>query len=87
MCCICLQPIEVENDLSNIKGSKPIANEKQILEEIPEFKESNKIHIIWCLKCRHGGHFRHIQDWFLDLTICPNPVCDCICLEGNLMIL
>ena len=90
VCCICLQPIEVEHEIINPKNAKQYmtnnaSSNALIVKDQSENIES--INIIWCLKCRHGGHYEHIQDWFKDLTICPNSNCDCVCLENNLMVI
>lgn len=39
------------------------------------------IAIVWCQKCKHGGHFEHIMDWFTTETRCPVSECDCNCSE------
>ncbi|KAJ1980840.1 hypothetical protein H4R34_002310 [Dimargaris verticillata] len=31
----------------------------------------------WCQTCRHGGHQKHMAEWFLTHTVCP--VADCLC--------
>ncbi|XP_667103.1 SD02907p [Cryptosporidium hominis TU502] len=33
-----------------------------------------------CLSCKHGGHIKHIKDWFEDRTICPMVNCKCKCV-------
>ena len=33
-----------------------------------------------CLACGHGGHLRHLRDWFLRQDRCPSG-CGCQCLE------
>lgn len=84
-CCICLQSIEVQNEVVSLKPN-------QVKNEIHENdfgknESSQPAKLIWCLKCRHGGHYEHLIDWFMDLTICSNSTCDCICLENSLMII
>lgn len=32
----------------------------------------------WCQGCGHGGHLRHLQDWFSRHTRCPAG-CDHVC--------
>lgn len=33
----------------------------------------------WCQTCRHGGHTRHILDWFRTHDACPVTDCNCRC--------
>ncbi|OII72797.1 WD40 repeat and RING finger domain-containing protein [Cryptosporidium ubiquitum] len=33
-----------------------------------------------CLRCKHGGHIRHIRNWFEDRTKCPMVECQCKCV-------
>ncbi|KAH8583434.1 WD40 repeat and RING finger domain-containing [Cryptosporidium sp. chipmunk genotype I] len=33
-----------------------------------------------CLKCKHGGHIKHINDWFKEKTVCPMVDCKCKCV-------
>lgn len=37
---------------------------------------------IFCLRCGHGGHTTHIQDWFKDNAVCPTG-CSCRCVEAK----
>ncbi|KPI83715.1 hypothetical protein ABL78_7247 [Leptomonas seymouri] len=37
----------------------------------------------WCTSCRHGGHSRHLQEWFLTHRRCPIDGCDCHCDEDS----
>lgn len=46
--------------------------------------------VAMCLRCGHGGHLRHIQEWFGDLRgnenrHCAIATCECHCVfvEGN----
>jgi hypothetical protein len=34
---------------------------------------------ISCMKCGHGGHMVHMQEWFADNLSCPSG-CQCICM-------
>jgi len=36
----------------------------------------------FCLACGHGGHTKHMKDWFADQTVCPTG-CGCLCLHEN----
>ena len=35
----------------------------------------------WCQHCMHGGHARHLIDWFTTHDLCPVTGCNCQC--GN----
>ena len=33
----------------------------------------------WCSSCRHGGHLKHMFDWFAHNIECPVAGCSCRC--------
>jgi hypothetical protein len=33
----------------------------------------------WCATCKHGGHIKHLVDWFKDHKKCPYVHCECLC--------
>ncbi|KAJ3274816.1 hypothetical protein HDV01_002020 [Terramyces sp. JEL0728] len=33
----------------------------------------------WCQSCSHGGHSKHIFEWFESNVQCPVANCDCLC--------
>eukprot|EP00397_Hematodinium_sp_SG-2012_P036518 GEMP01039427.1.p1 GENE.GEMP01039427.1~~GEMP01039427.1.p1 ORF type:complete len:348 (+),score=59.97 GEMP01039427.1:814-1857(+) len=33
----------------------------------------------WCQNCHHGGHMKHVMDWFDKFSMCPVADCDCEC--------
>lgn len=33
----------------------------------------------WCQSCRHGGHSKHITNWFMEHLECPMVGCSCKC--------
>jgi WD repeat-containing protein mio len=35
--------------------------------------------LVWCQTCRHGGHLKHIAEWFEEFTSCPVTDCPCQC--------
>jgi hypothetical protein len=39
-----------------------------------------------CPRCRHGGHFNHLQLWFQDCETCPVPNCNCRCPDETYML-
>ena len=36
----------------------------------------------FCLNCGHGGHTKHLLDWFKTEQYCPTG-CGCLCLKMN----
>ncbi|CAD8140415.1 unnamed protein product [Paramecium octaurelia] len=38
----------------------------------------NQLYVV-CLICRHGGHEKHIQEWFNIYDQCPYKKCQCYC--------
>eukprot|EP00997_Jenningsia_sp_PLL12_P008515 NODE_52_length_2915_cov_11.316469_g48_i0.p1 GENE.NODE_52_length_2915_cov_11.316469_g48_i0~~NODE_52_length_2915_cov_11.316469_g48_i0.p1 ORF type:complete len:909 (+),score=220.94 NODE_52_length_2915_cov_11.316469_g48_i0:168-2894(+) len=37
----------------------------------------------WCVKCHHGGHSQHLQEWFSANDECPVHQCNCQCTSGK----
>lgn len=35
----------------------------------------------WCQYCRHGGHAKHITNWFAEHVECPQVGCTCRCFR------
>jgi len=35
----------------------------------------------WCQTCKHGGHIKHLMEWFKDHDKCPFLHCKCECLK------
>eukprot|EP00762_Andalucia_godoyi_P005150 ANDGO_03996.mRNA.1 WD repeat-containing protein mio len=35
----------------------------------------------WCQSCKHGGHVRHLVEWFGAHDVCPVKDCDCHCMS------
>mmetsp|Transcript_8637 Transcript_8637/g.12754 ORF Transcript_8637/g.12754 Transcript_8637/m.12754 type:complete len:892 (+) Transcript_8637:15-2690(+) len=33
----------------------------------------------WCRTCKHGGHVKHLNDWFKNHDRCPVKECECHC--------
>lgn len=33
----------------------------------------------WCQNCHHGGHMKHVMEWFAQFSMCPVADCDCEC--------
>jgi len=38
---------------------------------------------VWCEKCRHGGHFKHVREWFEKNKECPVANCFCECYNNE----
>lgn len=79
ICAICLLPISVTaaNPSSGSKFlSKSLATAKPTKpsEAIP-MQEA----ITWCQNCRHGGHLKHVLEWFMTRSVCPMANCSCEC--------
>ncbi|KAJ1652204.1 hypothetical protein IWQ61_007408 [Dispira simplex] len=36
---------------------------------------------MWCQTCRHGGHQKHLTEWFETHNVCPVADCMCHCRE------
>ena len=34
----------------------------------------------WCMNCKHGGHLKHLAEWFNIHSKCPFAHCKCTCL-------
>jgi hypothetical protein len=34
----------------------------------------------WCQRCKHGGHVKHLAEWFASQSVCPVKDCDCHCM-------
>lgn len=37
----------------------------------------------WCMNCKHGGHVRHIMEWFKEHDECCVSGCDCQCMKRD----
>lgn len=33
----------------------------------------------WCTMCKHGGHIKHLLEWFGTRNVCPVSGCNCHC--------
>ena len=38
-----------------------------------------------CMNCKHGGHLKHLIEWFKIETRCPVPHCKCNCLKIDIV--
>ncbi len=37
----------------------------------------------WCQTCKHGGHLKHLIEWFKGHNYCPYVNCDCKCITSD----
>jgi len=64
-CCLCLLPLTC---------AIPTPSESEQSPNLP-FDDW----FTWCQTCRHGGHAKHLQDWFSLHLECPVADCRCKC--------
>lgn len=52
-------------------------------EDTADQRKLNASHMwfTWCQTCRHGGHAKHLLEWFEEHTECPVNNCDCNCMS------
>lgn len=74
-CAICLLPITIQNPyLDNMSRKKNNSDENPDLD-ILNIDEA----LVWCQTCRHGGHYKHMVEWFMEYNECPVSDCNCEC--------
>lgn len=76
-CAVCLLPVTVPNTYLEQEKGRKNASKKQleVLSDILNFEEG----MIWCQNCKHGGHFSHMMEWFLEFKTCAVTDCPCEC--------
>ena len=75
-CAICLLPISILNPYLDDQQRKKNRN----MDENPDAEILNIDEaLVWCQSCRHGGHYKHIVEWFMEYTECPVSDCQCEC--------
>lgn len=83
-CAICLLPLGTSNLPIVINGTTNSC-EVRIDDDakINEVKERKRLKMnewfSFCLKCNHGMHAGHAEEWFERHSICPVPGCSCLC--------
>ncbi|KRY76871.1 WD repeat-containing protein mio-A, partial [Trichinella pseudospiralis] len=45
-----------------------------------EQKDPTAFWFVWCCMCKHGGHKKHLNEWFKRNSKCPMPKCKCECM-------
>ncbi|KAL6067851.1 GATOR complex protein MIOS [Balamuthia mandrillaris] len=71
LCAVCLLPFGCSTPIFNRRG-----------KESTYWSEGNSAFgdwFTWCQTCRHGGHAKHIMDWFSSHEECPVTDCNCKC--------
>lgn len=75
-CAICLLPVSILNPYFDVQQRKKNKNPDEDPDsEILNIDEA----VVWCQTCRHGGHYKHIVEWFMDFPECPVSDCQCEC--------
>lgn len=75
-CAVCLMHMGTASGDSPLRGSVGgIRNTQVTPSKTTEFDAW----FAWCQMCRHGGHSKHIVDWFEDHVECPVTSCSCRC--------
>lgn len=80
-CAICLLPVGIFNPFLEEQKKKSSLKKEDPYGDIEILNVEEAI--VWCQSCRHGGHFKHMEEWFREERECP--VTDCPCECGNLM--
>lgn len=85
-CAICLLPLGTSNLPIVINGrtnSCEMVHEKS--DQASELLERKRLRMnewfSFCLKCNHGMHAGHAEEWFERHVLCPVPGCGCSCHE------
>ena len=63
--------VETKRQTSNKQRRQNMQNEQK-LTPFDRF-------FTWCQYCHHGGHAKHILDWFSTHLLCPVFKCGCRC--------
>jgi len=84
-CAVCFINMGTLSGLIRSKNSgKPPTPGGQILNQQRNLANKKKLttfdnFFTWCQNCHHGGHARHIIDWFKEHVRCPAFKCGCNC--------
>jgi hypothetical protein len=74
-CAICLLPLGCLNPYLELR--------KYGLQNTEDLSELKSIPFsewfTWCMRCKHGGHAHHLQEWFGSHSVCPVSNCSCKC--------
>ena len=73
-CSICLYPIAVFNAYA--EEMKKNVTQRKVKNQGEDLNNA----VVWCPKCKHGGHFLHVTDWFANnIRKCSVVNCKCNC--------
>ncbi|KAL4449790.1 hypothetical protein ABPG74_008163 [Tetrahymena malaccensis] len=75
VCCVCLLSCELVNPYIQFNRNRQQQNQMGGQIENLNLEEG----IVWCQSCNHGGHYKHILEWFQDFDVCPVSDCSCKC--------
>eukprot|EP01071_Lankesteria_metandrocarpae_P012407 Lankesteria_metandrocarpae@DN5823_c0_g1_i1.p1 len=67
---------------SGVTGSTGVANDGMMpatCQIWPSAKIPTEKWFSWCVRCLHGGCFKHMDEWFRVYDECPVPECKCYC--------
>lgn len=74
-CCICLTQFGTPTRFSSRSDYSNTSNDpKKKIKPINSW-------FSWCQTCRHGGHAKHMMDWFMEQSECPVSGCPCRCIS------
>ena len=77
-CAICLLNMGTLSGLVDTK--KQTSNKQRRKNQLNEQKLTPfEKFFTWCQYCHHGGHAKHIMDWFSSHLLCPVFKCGCRC--------
>ena len=80
-CCLCLTPLGTPAGTFGRENEK--SNQVNFLKrKVNPFTSW----FSWCQTCRHGGHAKHLMDWFKDEAECPVSGCSCKCMSLDTII-
>lgn len=74
-CAICLLPLGCLNPYLELR--KYGLQNTEDLSELKSIPFSDWF--TWCMRCKHGGHAHHLQEWFGSHSVCPVSNCSCKC--------
>jgi hypothetical protein len=86
-CPSCLKPLPRCALCSMHLGTSSVVYFRNHAPEDPKLLEINKklspfsSWFSWCQTCRHGGHSKHLLEWFADNLECPVNGCNCKCMS------
>jgi len=70
-CCLCLLPLNC------------VPPDPRLKQKHGQFWSSGELDqdmwFTWCQTCKHGGHNKHVREWFETHDECPVSDCNCIC--------